>query len=135
MTPSEILSRYNLLKKAFHGNENSDEVLDHVTRIYKSSVEYLSTLQRVELASKIKGKRYFSFNDGGKISRAVNNGLFINDTSSISAFFEALRNSCFKRYTPQELTRACYTIAIAFCCVVDVYKTGDKKTPGTFLSI
>jgi hypothetical protein len=34
--------------------------------------------------------------------------------------------------TPEEITKALYTMAISFCAVIDLGKSGDQKTPGTF---
>lgn len=37
------------------------------------------------------------------------------------------------RFTPEKITEIIYSVAISFCCYIDLTKQRDQKTPGTFL--
>lgn len=95
--------------------------------------DFLFGLSTVELTSRIPGKNYFAFSTNRQ-SRAVNADLFI-DFESVERIILCLVNDELESTTPEEITRALYTIAISFCCVVDLSKDGDQKTPGTFFEL
>lgn len=99
-----------------------------------------SSVLKVACKSKVQNKKYFAFR-GKYLSRAVNEGLFYPEMESIQAFFYILENNkgntenvhlAFRDWDQQNLQKVLYTMAIAFCCAIDIQKEGDKKTPGTF---
>ena len=64
--------------------------------------------------------------------RAVNRSLYSTDPTIVCALFDGIRSNNITTQTAEEITKACYTAAIAFCCSIDMLKDNDQKTPGTF---
>ena len=110
----------------------SDEVSQMLVDICAESLEYLSATGRQKLHSKVAGKEYFSFKSSAKLSRPVNKGLFDGDIEAVRRLVKALCEGRTGDLGSEEITRACYTMAMSFSCVVDLEKQGDQKTPGTF---
>jgi len=117
---------------SINNNLNNQDTTEQLINIGIKSFEYLSSVKHKSLTSKVPNKEYFAFEKGSKISRAVNIELFCDDLQLIEKFSSVLISNKYESMTPEEITKACYTIAMSFCCVVDLEKVGDKKTPGTF---
>jgi hypothetical protein len=93
----------------------------------------LSAYPRVPLTTNVPGKTYFAFESPkGKISRAVNDALYIPDPQSWMKLVAALRDGDFTSFGEDDLTRTIYTVAMSFFVLIDLTRTGDQKTPGTF---
>lgn len=89
----------------------------------------------INLTSNIEGKEYFAWACGRKKSRPINNDLFPHPSEAkrkMLAFFNALKENKLDDLSAHDITIGCYVAAISFCAVIDIYKDGDKKTPGTF---
>lgn len=69
---------------------------------------------------------------GEKLSRAVNAVQFAPDPSQWKAFDAALTKGKLDAFEPEQLTTIIYSVAISFCCYIDLTKSRDQKTPGTF---
>ena len=119
------------MKAAFHNEATSTTVTELMKQLYYSTAQELKKCKRYTLKSKIQDKDYFSFSNG-KLSRPVNNSLFIVDEQDLLPFWDALTNRQMISIPSDEITRACYTITISFCCNIDLLKIGDQKTPGTY---
>lgn len=132
-TLKNILSKYEDLKRSFSQDPLSDDVADIHEELFKLSYSFLNSLSRKSLISKIDGKEYFSFeNSSGKLSRPVNSSLFYDNMSLINPFWGALKANGLSAMLADDITKSCYTIAISFCCAIDLLKTNDQKTPGTY---
>jgi hypothetical protein len=129
---SKSLELYEHFSKELKKNPRSDAATDLILEICRESLAYLSKARRHPLLSKVTGKDYFSFEKARKLSRSVNASLFDGSLQKASNFIQALRSGQLDKMPADEITRACYTIAISFSCVVDLEKTLDQKTPGTF---
>jgi len=92
----------------------------------------LRGIQTSNLNSNVSGKNYFEFVKDKKTSRAVNSALYRPDLSDWYDFIRALQEKTLKNLTPEVITSAIYSVAMSFCCYVDLAKSGDQKTPGTF---
>jgi len=128
----DALMIYSKLQKVIRKNFKSDEVCDYFKDIFDDCSLFLSKTERINLLSKITDKKYFAFEREGKISRAVNQSLFKDDDGSITRFFKIMKEKEYDKLSARELTKAFYTIAQNFCCAIDLIKTGDQKTPGTY---
>lgn len=132
-----ILQKYELLKTQFKQNTKSGDVTNTLQELYRDTHQYLSPLDRERLISDRSTKNYFAFkttkpNNRIKLSRAVNKDLYSNDPTIALTFFNGIRNRNITAQSADEITKACYTIAISFCCSIDLLKDSDQKTPGTF---
>jgi len=116
----------------FNKSRMSDAATARLAALGEASLTYLSGRDQRDLISRVQGKSYFSFEENGKLTRPVNADLFQNTSDGIGRFVDALREVRVTDLPPEEITRACYTIAMGFSCVVDLKKQGDQKTPGTF---
>ncbi len=99
----------------------------------------LASSQRETLSheSVSPGKTYFAFAQFGKISRAVNRGLYskpsVTKWRKLTAALDRGDLSA-SGMSPEEITKLVYSIAVAFCCAIDLLKQGDQQRPGTFFA-
>jgi hypothetical protein len=98
----------------------------------------LAGLSQVACISKVAGKKYFAF-QGKFLSRPVNSDLFRPKIENVKALIKTLEAEGatemadgLRKWKPPVLQQTLYSMAMAFCCAIDVQKEGDKKTPGTF---
>jgi len=95
-------------------------------------MEFLAKAQREPLRSLIPNKEYFAFRMGTKLSRPVNAALFVKRTGEWDKLDNALQRKSLSKLNPDQVTRIIYSVAMAFCCFIDLTKDRDQKTPGTF---
>lgn len=131
MTPTP-LDNYKLLRGAFGRDIKNASNLGLLGDTFRSSLDFLSILSREPLVSAVAGKKYVAFSDGKKSSRAVNADLFKGNIAEWDAFERAIKRKSLKGFNAKRLTRLIYSVAISFCCYVDLTREGDQKTPGTF---
>lgn len=130
---SEIpLKSYATLQKTFGANIGGAENRRGIGEVYRGALDFLRTAKREQLRSLISGKEYFAFRVGEKLSRAVNAVQFAPDPSQWKAFDVALTKGKLDAFEPEQLTTIIYSVAISFCCYIDLTKSRDQKTPGTF---
>jgi len=128
----DLISVYKKLQSSFPKDQQSDAITQHIKDISLRSLSYLRDKARKDLISKIQGKEYFSFSHRDRISRPVNSALFRDDPKQVEKFLRALSMNSYEEIPSEDITKACYSIAMGFCCVVDLNKAGDQKTPATF---
>ena len=130
MKPEEA---YELLKGSIKSGRVTTNNLDLIRIIYDESMNVLDTYKQVPLISKVPTKRYFSFEYGGKESRAINNDLFTKDRKNSYLFLDNVTTQTVQTVlSATEITKAVYCIAMSFCAYIDILKSGDQKTPGTW---
>ena len=126
-------ANYSALKAAAAVSLRGDATTEALVTCIRQSLELLAALPRIDLQSKVPGKEYFAFGSANpaRVSRGINVALFVDDIDEV---VEVLRTVITRDIpaTPLELHRALYTAAISYPAGVDVTKTGDKKTPGTY---
>lgn len=133
MKMSDIpLKSYAALQKTFGTDIGGAHNRKGISEVYNGALDFLKRAKRENLRSLIPGKEYFAFRMGDKLSRAVNAAQFVPDRQSWKAFDSALTNGDFAAFTPEDLTTIIYSVAISFCCYIDLTKSRDQKTPGTF---
>jgi hypothetical protein len=126
------LTSYAALQKAFTTNIGGVENRARIGEIYRASIEFLARAKREPLNSLIPNKRYFAFRYGKKLSRAVNADQFIAEVSEWTKFDSAASRGSLSKLGPERITKLIYSVAISFCCYIDLTKERDQKTPGTF---
>ncbi len=132
MEKESILLAYNKfkhqIKRGFYTNENT-YILDE---IYQQSLSVLQLMKREKLVSQVKNKRYFAFTDGKKISRAINEELYEPDYSQWIHLKEGMEENVLNHFSSVQIQKILYSMAISFCASIDLIKSRDQKTPGTF---
>ncbi|MBO9703675.1 MAG: hypothetical protein J7604_25950 [Sporocytophaga sp.] len=128
----EIEKLYNQIRQFPCQDLSSSSFSVALTKLTIACQEYLKTSTRITLISKVVGKEYFSFCEDKKNSRAVRMDLFTDDIDVLLLFLTSLENNNFESIKSLDIDKACYTIAISFCAIIDLEKIGDQKTPGTF---
>lgn len=140
---------YDKLKDEFKNNASSNKVTDLLEEIYRVTFDFLCSCKTKALISKVDGKDYYRFSYNNQYTRAINAALFaegkIVSNYSVGAnsysgkpadyLFYNIRNSDIKNQDAHSITVAVYSIAICFCATIDVLKTSDQKTPGTYFEI
>ena len=134
MDTKNLLSTYHALKEA-QNDLGAGSVTDILEEICNTGRLFLGKCDAIPLESDASAqpKEYFSFQRGSKLSRAINKELFLMENDpAIPTFFNQLRKGKWRTIHAHEATQALYTIAMSFCAVIDLEKSGDQKTPGTF---
>jgi hypothetical protein len=136
-TSGRLLPKYYALKQASKQGLDTDVVANHLVDIVGASATLLGReCSQVALTSMVAGKKYFSYGRGARLSRPINEALFIADPAERSELLEALRvNGGLQRLGVGQSNRALYTAAMAFCAAIDLLGIGNKKTPGTYFEI
>jgi hypothetical protein len=128
----KIEELYRQIQKNLIKDIKSTKVSDVLTDIFIESTKFLGSFKRCELDSKIPGKKYFAFQYKNKISRAINNTLYNPSIDDWFALLRALRTGDFSSLSVKRISNVIYCLAISFSAVIDLTKSGDQKTPGTF---
>ncbi len=129
MISDKILAAYEKLKKA---DSYSHDACSIITEISYLTSEYLSSLPAIELQSKVKGKHYFAFAANEKYSRAINKALFQLDAEEWDSLATSIVQGAFDQFDNPNIDKILYSTAISFCASIDLIKSRDQKTPGTF---
>jgi hypothetical protein len=129
------LESYNRLLKTFGKDIKSSANRELLGDNFRASLSFLSLLDREPLISAVPGKKYFAFTDGKKFSRAVNAELFKDKVAEWDRFEKAIKRNSLQQFNSKRITRLIYSVAISFCCYIDLTRTGDQKTPGTFFEL
>ena len=129
-----VLDHYEALKKAVKRGLLTPDVRSQITGAYEKSIAELEGLERVDLQSvRMPDKSYFVFKIDAKRSRAINSALFEASLEAWKEFCAGMdAGDLTHRFDAATLNKIMYNVAITFSAVVDLTKTGDQKTPGTF---
>jgi hypothetical protein len=131
--PSHPVERaYQVIQKSQSGDIKNPQIGKLLTDLFGECVKFLDGSGRVTLTSKVPGKNYFAFEGEEKISRPVNQALYLPDVSGWNDLLQRLAKGNWKGADATEITQAVYSVAISFCASIDLLKRGDQKTPGTF---
>ncbi|CAH0120686.1 hypothetical protein PAE9249_03207 [Paenibacillus sp. CECT 9249] len=126
---------YKELKDISKIYAGSNDILERLLKLHVNCIEALALCKQLDLISQVEGKKYFAFSYNNKISRAVNRNLFIMETNEIEKTINFISKEKLTETTPENITKALYTMAISFCSIIDLLKERDQKTPGTFFEI
>lgn len=133
--PPEI-KPYRDFGDALKSGAPAETVNDLFCRLVEVAYDFLSQAEKSPLTSQVPDKEYFQFKatigTTKKKTRAVNKALWMEDPAECLAVVKAILTL---RQTPIEASRlnsGIYSAVISFLGVIDLLKTGDQKTPGTF---
>jgi hypothetical protein len=126
-----VEEKYRVIQRLM-GDIKAPEVGVALSDLFQECLRFLRRVKRVELESKIPGKQYFAFELGKKISRAINKAEYDPDPSEWDRLLKAVQAGDASGFSIQDDTRAVYAAAVSFCAIIDLTKSGDQKTPGTF---
>ncbi len=126
------IANFDTLQHLIRLAPQSDEVGILFLEIGQTCLSYLQQFPLQELTTHIQDKQYFAFVSEKRFSRAVNQISFY-DIELVKSLIQALQDKKLTQVMPSaSITRACYTLAMSFACVVDLINPGDKQTPGTY---
>lgn len=129
---TELFNLYKDIGQKVHHDCGSQSITDILNSISLECIRYLKRVNKKSLFSQIPDKKYFSFEIKKIFSRPVNAELWLEDVDFLKKFFIKLRGADLRGLSISDITKAFYTIAMGFCCFVDLNKSRDQKTPGTF---
>jgi hypothetical protein len=151
------LQSYEKLQAIFYKDIRSPETRQALEECFTFASEFLARVERVELGTParkkprrqrqgesletlaqehpIRGKQYFAFHRGKRISRAVNKSLY--SPPSLKKWRKLVTtldrgDVASAGMTAKEITKLIYSVAMSFCCAIDLLKRGDQQRPGTF---
>ncbi len=127
----EIETLYKKINKLAITDATNVGITNLFFELYLLCSKFLDSIEQVEIVSKIPEKEYFAFFFNNKASRSVNIDLYVGP-EEITHVIQCITMNNLDRTSSDQITKALYTMAISFCCVVDLHKKGDQKTPGTF---
>lgn len=132
MIRNALLDKYDHLKANSLKHAYSPEMTALFGELYSGCLNFLNSLNRQDLISKVDGKTYFAFKNGNKLSRAINADLYKPSFEEWNSLTNAMANNDISAFNPISINKILYSVAISFCACVDLIKDGDQKTPGTF---
>ncbi len=125
---------FNQIQKRISIDPAGDDLTDLFIELGIATLLALNVQQKQSLITRVVGKSYFAFvsPDGVRRSRAVNTKIF-GDENLIIPFLTSVKQRNFvDTHDTQAITRACYTLVMAFSALVDLLNPGDRQTPGTY---
>lgn len=154
--PSNPLSSYSRLRSIFYQDIRGIVTRRAIEDCFSAASQFLARCTRVPLSTpgtrrcraadsdatlsheySPVGKRHFAFCQLGKLSRPVNRALYSRPSVAKWRRFTAAldrQGVASAGMSPQEITRLVYSVAISFCCSIDLLKQGDQQRPGTFFA-
>jgi len=121
------------MKDALHDESTTPaDLCELLLTCGRENLAALAEVSRQTLESHVPGKSYFAFARGSDRTRAVNDALFRDDPDAIERFLSALRADKAASIPAEEITHACYALAMSFACRNDLRNKDDKRTPGLF---
>ena len=130
--PQHLSQQYQRLKAIASEDLRGTAVARLISEMALWSRQILQRAERVQLTSRVVGKRYYGFRGNGE-SRPINEALYVNDQRELSRLLRAFRNG-FRAATREDITRSAYTIAYSIFAANDVYEVG-RKASATFFEI
>ena len=130
--PEHLAQQYRQLKTIASENLGGEAVAGLISEMAVYSRELLLRAERVQLTSRVAGKRYFGFRRTGQ-SRPINESLYVGDGEQFNRLLGAFGHG-FHAASPEEIVRSTYTIAYSVLCAHDAYDVG-RKASATFFEI
>lgn len=125
-----IPSLYQVVKAQASLDLASDETRDSIVELVDGSLGFLKNeCSRVQLVSRVWGKSYVAFTQGGHTSRPVRPDLLRPDPGFVSESWTLLSRGALE---PTDIRSLLYTSAIAPCLALEILTHGNKKGPATY---
>jgi len=130
MTQQVLRTAYETVKRAATNDIRGDACGAAILDLCVRSLDFLvQHCERVELVSRVPGKQYFSYRQGGAVARPANAALALEDTNIIRQLWGQWLASAI---TEDEFARLSYTIALAPCLAMEIFDRQNKKGPATY---
>jgi hypothetical protein len=130
--PQHLSEQYDRLKSLALEDLRGAGVARLISEMATYAWDALQRAERVQLTSRVAGKRYFGFRKEAQ-SRPINEVLFVEDRREFSHLLRAYRNE-LRIASEDDLVRLAYTTAYSVFAANDVYAVG-RKASATFFEI
>ena len=130
--PEQLSEQYKELKGLAAEDLAGGAVARLISEMALHAREMLQQVERVELNSRVVGKRYFSFRRNNQ-SRPVNQSLYVDDAGEFNRLLRAFRRG-FRDSSDEDTVKSSYTITYSVFAAHDVYDVG-RKASATFFEI
>ena len=127
---AQLKDAYKLVKASCQKDWSSDTASKAVLHFATISAEFLSeTCEKIDLMSKVPGKKYISYSLEGTVSRPANKAYFTTNQSVLSKHW---RSNSFNKVDQSSFQKALYSIALAPCLALELLDRNNKKGPATY---
>ena len=130
--PQDLGQQYERLKAIASVDLRATAVARLIADMAVSSRQMLGGAERVDLTSRVAGKKYFGFSGQGQ-SRPINAALYVEDERELKQLLRAFRGG-FRTARAEDIVRTTYTIAYSVFATNDAYEVG-RKASATFFEI
>jgi hypothetical protein len=130
--PQHLSQQYGRLKAIASEDLGGSEVARLVSEMALYARQILGRADRIQLTSRVAGKRYFGFRREAQ-SRPINEGLYVDQEDVFNRLLRAFRRG-FHSATAEDIVRSAYTTAYSVFAANDVYGVG-RKASATFFEI
>lgn len=130
--PQHLAQQYHRLKVIATEDLGGLAVARLISEMALHAREMLQRAERVQLTSRVEGKRYFGFRREEQ-SRPINESLYVEDEREFSQLLRGFRSG-FRGAIGEDIVRSTYTIAYSLFAANDSYEVG-RKASATFFEI
>lgn len=130
MTDGVIRAAYERVKDALAEDCKGALAGEALLELTNLSLTFLlAEGERVQLVSRVPGKKYISYKRSGVVARPANETLFVPDPSRIAALWSQWLDGTINVPDFAALT---YTCALAPCLAMELFDRQNKKGPATY---
>lgn len=127
---TEIHDAYHAAKTACQYDLRSQMAGTSIRDLALISIKFLaSQCMRIDLTSKVPGKKYMAFMHNDTVSRPVNRAFFEEDDNFVRREWQ---NYLDGTIDAGALSRLSYTVALAPCLAMELFDRNNKKGPATY---
>ncbi len=130
--PQHLSQQYGKLKAVASEDLGGPTVARLVSEMALYARQILGRADRIQLTSRVAGKRYFGFRREAQ-SRPINEGLYVDQEDVFNRLLRTFRSG-FRSATAEDIVRSAYTTAYSVFAANDVYGVG-RKASATFFEI
>jgi hypothetical protein len=128
----EIINLYIQLQKEGKKNCFSENTIEILSEIFLRTQKFLNRMKKINLISKVAGKSYFAFALNEKTSRAINTNLYNASIEDWMEIVTSIKQNNIEAHPKEFIDKVLYTIVASFIASIDLIKSRDQKTTGTF---
>ena len=128
--PQHLAQQYHRLKAIAADDLGGVAVARLISEMALHGRRMLQRAERVQLTSRVVGKRYFGFRRDSQ-SRPINESLYVEDEGDFNRLLKVFRRG-FRNARGEDIVRSTYTMAYSVFAAHDSYGVG-RKASATFL--
>ena len=132
IVPQHLARQYHTLKAIASEDLGAIAVARLISEMALYAHEMLQRAERVQLTSRVAGKRYFGFKRDSQ-SRPINESLYVEDEKDFNRLLKIFRRG-FRSANGEDIVRSTYTIAYSIFAANDSCDVG-RKASATFFEI